>query len=125
MDNNTKKNLSVIDKGLAIEGNIASNGSLIIKGSLKGRIDGESVVIAQDGYVCADTRVSNITIAGVFQGDITVAKDLIILSTGSCSGKVKCGNLTVESGGVLNAEVVNTGEETEPVQPTVAIGNNA
>ncbi|MDY6905189.1 MAG: polymer-forming cytoskeletal protein [Thermodesulfobacteriota bacterium] len=124
MDNTNKKNLSVIDKGLAIEGNIASNGSLIIKGSLKGTIEGESVVIAQDGYVQAETKVANITIAGVFQGDITVTRDLIILSTGSCSGKVRCGNLTVESGGVLNAEVVNTGEDAELVAAEAAVADS-
>jgi len=30
---------------------------------------------------------------------------LIILATGTCSGKVECKDLIVENGGILNAEV--------------------
>jgi len=36
---------------------------------------------------------------------VTASKELIILSTGTCAGKVECKDLIVENGGVLNAEV--------------------
>ena len=108
MNKDDPKALSVIDKGLIVNGQITSNGSLVIKGRLEGTLDGETVVIAEDGYVNAETKVTNMTIAGIFEGNITVSQDLAILSTGNCSGKVNCGNLTVESGGLLNAEVTNS-----------------
>ncbi len=100
-------NLSIIDRDLSIDGSLTSRGKLIIKGSLKGTIDGEIVVIAKEGKVDSDAKVSSMTIGGSFRGEISATKELIILSTGRCEGKVKCKDLIVENGGILNAEVVS------------------
>ena len=53
----------------------------------------------------SSTRVSSLTIGGNFQGEVTASKELIILSTGTCAGKVECQDLIVENGGILNADV--------------------
>jgi cytoskeletal protein CcmA (bactofilin family) len=99
-------NLSIIDKELKIEGSILSSGKLIIKGEVKGTIKGDVVIIAEDGFVDSNaTEVSSITIGGDFQGEVTASKELIILATGTCAGKVECKDLIVENGGILNAEV--------------------
>ncbi len=102
-----RTNLSIIDSDLSIDGSLTSRGKLIIKGSLKGTIDGEIVVIAKEGKVHSDAKVSSMTIGGSFRGEISATKELIILSTGRCEGKVKCKDLIVENGGILNAEVVS------------------
>ncbi len=100
-----KKSLSIIDKELLVDGTISSKGTLIIKGSITGTLVGDKVVIAEEGSLFAQTKASSITIGGRFEGDLTVSNELIILSTGNCSGSVKCKDLTVESGGRLNAKV--------------------
>ncbi len=105
MGKKERMNLSIIDRELKIDGSIVSRGKLIIKGSLRGAIDGETVIIAEDGDVHSDARVTSMTIGGSFEGDIYASKELIILSTGSCAGKVECKDLIVENGGILNAEV--------------------
>jgi cytoskeletal protein CcmA (bactofilin family) len=100
------KNLSIIDKELKIDGSISSTGKLIIKGQVTGTIDGDVVIIATDGIVNSSlTRVSSMTIGGNFQGEVTASKELIILATGICAGKVECQDLIVENGGILNAAV--------------------
>ena len=100
------ENLSIIDKELKIEGSIFSNGKLIIKGQVFGTIEGNTVIIAEDGQVTSSaTTVSSMTIGGNFQGDVIASKELIILATGTCAGKVECKDLIVENGGILNAEV--------------------
>jgi len=102
----TNENLSIIDKELKIEGSIKSSGKLIIKGHVTGTIEGDVVIIAEDGQVnSSSTKVSSITIGGNFQGEVTASKELIILATGTCAGKVECMDLIVENGGILNAEV--------------------
>jgi len=101
-----RKNLSILDTELKIEGSISSKGTLIIKGQVTGTIEGDVVIIARDGRVNSiATKVSSITIGGNFQGDLTASRELIVLSTGICSGKVSCKDLIVENGGILNAEV--------------------
>lgn len=110
MNNSSQKNLSIIDTGLIIKGDVNSNGSLVIKGRLEGTLNGENIVIAEDGYVAATIESGNMTIAGSFEGEASIAGVLSILATGNCSGKITCGALIVEKGGVLNAQVSNAGQ---------------
>ncbi len=111
------KNLSIIDNELKIDGSISSKGSLVIKGSIKGTLEGETVVIAEEGSVYADAKVGSITIGGHFEGEITANRELIILSTGKCSGKVACKDLTVEKGGILDATVTSIMPKSKEPEP--------
>jgi len=121
------KNLSIIDKELKIEGSISSSGKLIIKGQVTGTIEGDVVIIAEDGQVdSSSTKVSSLTIGGNFKGEVIASKELIILSTGTCTGKVECRDLIVENGGILNAEVtckttskLSTDTDPKPFEPLV------
>jgi len=105
MVKNKSKDFSVINRELTIDGTVSTNGSLIIKGVVKGTLVGKNVIIAEEGAVYADAKVASITIGGVFEGEIRASKELIILSTGSCKGKIVCKDFVVETGGILNAHV--------------------
>jgi cytoskeletal protein CcmA (bactofilin family) len=103
-----EKKFSIIDEGFTVEGMVTGKGQLVIKGIVKGSVSGDNVVIAREGSVFAEARANVMTIGGVFDGQIEVDKALVILSTGKCSGQVKCNDLVVEAGGVLNASVACT-----------------
>ena len=105
--NNISKDFSIIDKELTVDGTIHTRGRLIIKGIVKGSVIGENVVIAEEGSVYADVKVASMTIGGTFEGEIRALKELIILATGKCSGKIVCKDLVVETGAVLNAQVTS------------------
>jgi len=102
---NRFKNMSIIDQDLSIEGTLNSEGSLLIRGTVKGTLTGKNVTVAEEGALLAEVTADQITIGGKVEGSIQANEELIILSTGSCSGTVVCKNLTVESGGLLNANV--------------------
>ena len=102
---NKEKNFSIIDKGLTVDGSVSCNGRLVVKGVVKGTLVGETVVIAKEGAAYSDTKVKSMTIGGIFEGTLNASEELIILSTGSCSGKAICKDLVVEAGGILNAEI--------------------
>lgn len=99
------KKLSIIDEGFIIEGAVEGKGRLIVKGLVKGAITGDDVVVAQEGAVYAEARAKSMTIGGFFEGDVEVDGELIVLSTGKCNGRVKCRDLMIEAGGILNAAV--------------------
>lgn len=99
------KDFSIINKELTVDGTVSTRGKLIIKGIAKGTITGEDVVIAEEGSVYANTKVVSMTIGGTFEGEINASKELIILSTGKCTGQIVCKDLTVEPGAVLNAQI--------------------
>jgi len=99
------KDFSIIDGNLSVLGDIKGKGTLMVKGEISGNVHGESIVIAREGVVKAVLKATNVTVGGFFEGEITVERDLVVLSTGTCSGKVTCGDIIVENGGILNAEV--------------------
>jgi cytoskeletal protein CcmA (bactofilin family) len=102
---NDAKKFSIIDEGFTVDGTVVGKGRLVIKGTVKGAVTGDNVVIAEEGAVYAETRANDITIGGLFEGQIEADKALVILATGKCSGDVKCRDLIVEAGGKLNASV--------------------
>ena len=109
------KNFSIIDKGLTVDGTVSCKGKLIIKGVVRGKLEGETVIIADEGAAYSETTVRSMTIGGKFEGHIQASDELIILSSGVCTGKVICKNLVVEAGGILNAEVKCTNfQEIKP-----------
>lgn len=99
------KKLSIVEKGLTIDGSVTFKGQLIIDGTVKGTLVGDHIVITETGVVMAETWTSFITIGGVFKGRLTIAGKLVVLSTGSCSGIVECQDMELKPGGVLNAEI--------------------
>lgn len=115
---------SVIDSDMDVEGSLSCDGQLVIRGSIKGSVKAESVVISDSGAVAADIKVKNMVIGGKFEGDISAAEEVTILRTGSCSGKIECRNIVIESGGILNAEVNSTfTRELSPAESTLVHKN--
>ncbi len=102
---------SIIDKGMTVDGSVAGGGNLVVNGSLKGNLSGDSVVISEEGHVAADINVRTLTIGGTFEGRVETAGQLVILATGRCSGEIVCGDLVVEAGGRLEARVTCKGPD--------------
>lgn len=100
-----EENFSILDKGLTIDGNLTSKGKLLIKGNVKGVLDGEYITIGEEGVVSAQTQALSLTVGGKLEGEVEVKEKLIVLSTGSCEGKIVCRDLVVEPGGILNGQV--------------------
>lgn len=106
-DNGNK--FSIIDKGMTVDGSLEGKGNLVVKGSVKGTLTGESVVISEEGHIAADTKADNLTVGGSFEGRLETSGQLVILATGKCTGEIICGDLVVEAGGRLDARVTCCG----------------
>ncbi len=106
--NNTMK-LSIVDTDVSVEGTISGKGRLIVKGAVEGRIEGETVIIAKEGRAASEAKVKSMTISGIFDGEIEAEGQVVITSSGKCSGKISCRDIIIENGGTLNAEVMSTG----------------
>lgn len=103
--NRPQKKLSIVEKGLIIDGAVSFTGQLTVTGTVKGSLVGEHILITEEGVVAAETRATFITIAGTFRGRLTVAGQLVVLSTGNCSGTIECQDVKMEPGGVLNGKI--------------------
>jgi cytoskeletal protein CcmA (bactofilin family) len=100
------ESISIINEGLTIEGTVECRGRMIVNGTIQGKVIGDDIVIGRTGTITSpEAAAENVTVGGAFEGDLHAKRELIILATGTCGGKVRCRNLVVEPGGVLNAEI--------------------
>jgi cytoskeletal protein CcmA (bactofilin family) len=100
-----QESLSIIDKDCSVEGSFDVKGKLVVAGTLKGALIGDTVVTVEGSHVDAPAKVREMIIGGEFRGDITVYESLRILSTGTFSGKITCNSITLDDGGRLNGRV--------------------
>jgi cytoskeletal protein CcmA (bactofilin family) len=100
------KSFSIIDNGVTLKGDLCFEGQLIIKGVVSGVLRGETLVVAEGATVCADIQADSITVAGRLEGCVCAGNTIRVLASGTCSGRIICRNLTVDVGGVIDAEIV-------------------
>jgi len=113
------KGLSIIDKGLTVEGTVNAGGKLIIAGSLEGTLVGNEVVTVRGSRVVAQAEVQDMVIAGEFEGDVTAFRSLKILRTGVFGGNIVCKDLSLEAGGKLNGSVRPLEADTQTLQTDI------
>jgi len=101
----SSSNITIIDEGLTVEGDVNGTGEMIIKGTVRGSLSGERVTIAPGGAVYADVNAVQMTIAGTCRGKLRVSGEVTVLASGRCQGELSCADLTIEDGARLNARV--------------------
>jgi len=105
---------SIFDQGLVLEGDIQAEGRLVIRGTVRGRLRADHVIIACQGAVYGQLLVRRIDIAGTFEGQVEAVEHIHIGQTGCCNGRLCCQTLAVAPGAVLNAEVVCSRRSADP-----------
>ncbi len=80
-------------------------GDVIIMGSFKGSIISRTLEIFKDGKAFGSIEAENVTIAGHFEGELACSGLLTIAKTGTVKGRVAYVALSVERGGLLDAEI--------------------
>jgi len=97
--------ISIISEKTSLEGKLESSGILTISGSFTGSISSSTLDICKDGLANGRTEANNVTIGGYFEGELACSGLLTIAKTGTDKGRVAYGTLSVELGGVLDAEI--------------------
>ena len=98
------EDITIISETSSIEGKLEMPGSVIIMGYFKGSIISRSLEIFKDGKAFGSIQAKNVTIAGYFEGELTCSGLLTIAKSGTVKGRVAYGTLSVELGGLLDAE---------------------
>jgi len=97
--------ISIISEKTSLEGKLESSGILTISGSFTGSISSSTLDICKDGLANGRTEANNVTIGGYFEGELACSGLLTIAKTGTDKGREAYGTLSVELGGVLDAEI--------------------
>ena len=108
---------TIISDSSNFKGNIETEGTLIVHGSVKGIIKCGSLEILQEGHVDAEVEAENVSVAGKFQGEMLCSGRLNILSTGTVIGEIAYGRLSIESGGQLAGNLTKSKPKDGAVLP--------
>lgn len=96
----------VVGEGIALSGEIESCDILIVEGTIEAALKGAKILeIAESGIFYGTVEIEEATIAGRFEGDLTVSGRLTIRSSGSITGSVAYKELAVEAGATLDGKV--------------------
>lgn len=97
----------VVGEGISLSGEIEACDVLIVEGTIEAALKGAKTLdIAETGVFYGAVQIDEATVAGRFEGDLTVNGRLTIKATGSITGSVSYKELAVEAGAVLDGKVV-------------------
>jgi cytoskeletal protein CcmA (bactofilin family) len=95
-----------IGQGITLSGEIEACDHLVVEGTVEAALKGASVLeIAEAGAYYGTVDIDEATIAGRFEGDLTVRGRLTIKSSGSITGAISYKELAVEAGATLDGKI--------------------
>ncbi|PZP56915.1 MAG: hypothetical protein DI586_02200 [Micavibrio aeruginosavorus] len=89
-----------------MSGEIESCDHLVVEGTVEAALKGANILeIAEEGMFYGTVEISEATIAGKFEGDITVNGRLTIRAGGSVIGAITYKELAVEAGAIIDGKI--------------------
>jgi len=99
------EDITIISESSSLEGKLEVPGNVLIQGAFKGSIISRTLEIFKDAKVIGNVEAEDVTIAGYFDGELTCSGRLTVVESGTAKGRVAYGALSVEFGGLLDAEI--------------------
>ncbi|HSA81899.1 MAG TPA: polymer-forming cytoskeletal protein [Geminicoccaceae bacterium] len=102
----------IVGQGIRLSGEISSCDRLVVEGEVEVTLnDTLALEIASSGRFTGGCEVEEADISGVYEGDLTVRKRLIVRGNGKLTGTVRYGELELERGGQIagNISVLGNG----------------
>ncbi len=104
-----------IGRGINMSGEIDSCEHLLVEGTVEAALKGAKMLdIAESGTFYGTVEIEEATIAGRFEGDITVNGRLTIKETGVITGSIAYRELAVEAGAMLDGRMTPLKPAADP-----------
>jgi cytoskeletal protein CcmA (bactofilin family) len=111
-------NISIVNRDCKIEGILHFRGHLIVEGIIEGTLFAETVFTEKNSKVKAQIHAASLTIAGYSEGEIEVTGTLTLLKSADVRGHIRCRNLVIDEGGIINGSVKFISVENPQLGPT-------
>lgn len=98
---------TIIQEDTVIKGKIRNCRQMEIRGYFEGELAAEDVLVHQGGTFYGTMKSERADVAGSVQGEVFVKNLISIRSSGSVNGHVRYGQLAMEMGADLSAELRN------------------
>ena len=97
----------IVREDTFIKGKIRNCRRIEIFGQVEGEVAADAMLVHEGGQFSGNARAESADVYGTVQGNVSVRNLISIHNSGSVSGNVQYGQLAMEVGGSLSAEVRN------------------
>ena len=97
---------TVVGPSVHVEGDFASEGNILVKGSVSGSVKTSKLLTVERGAkILANVRAGNAHVSGEVKGNVKVDERLELSSTAQILGDITCNILAVEPGALVQGKV--------------------
>lgn len=110
-----------IGAGITMSGEIESCDNLVVEGTVEAALKGaRNLDIAESGTFFGSVDIEQATIAGRFEGEITVHGRLVLKAGGVITGTIVYGELEIEAGSLIEGRLtpIAAGQKAQQPAPT-------
>lgn len=93
---------------------------LVVEGRVEASMNSRDIRIAEGGVFSGKAEIDVAEVRGLFEGELTARKQLVIYASGKVTGIIRYGAITIEEGGVISGEVAAIVKDTQNAN-TVAV----
>ena len=105
---------TVVGPSVHVEGDFASEGSMLIKGSVSGNVKTSKLLTVEQGAkIMANVRAGSAHISGEIRGNVKVKERIDLSASARIAGDISCLTLAVEPGALIHGKVTMKGLESE------------
>lgn len=95
---------SMISEGFEFNGDIKSNGSLTVDGSITGQINVDNLIVGVTGSVSGTITAKTINVKGKLAGNVNCS-DIIVGGRSLVDGNVTYSSITIQRGGIVKGDL--------------------
>lgn len=101
---------TVVGPSVRVEGDFASEGNIIVKGTVTGNVKTSKMLTVEKGArIFANVKAENAVVSGSIKGNVKVAERLEMTETAQVCGDVECKILSVAAGALVYGKVAMKG----------------
>jgi cytoskeletal protein CcmA (bactofilin family) len=110
---------TVVGPSVNVEGDFASEGNIIIKGTVSGSVHTSRFLFVEQGAkIMANVRAGTAKISGEVKGNLKIRETIELTSTAKILGDIECRVLSVEPGALLFGKISMPGIEGAETRST-------
>ncbi|WP_051328993.1 bactofilin family protein [Geminicoccus roseus] len=115
----------IVGQGIRLAGEITACDRLVVEGFCEVTLnETRALEITASGRFIGGCEVEEAEISGVYEGELTVRKRLLIRASGKVKGNIRYGEIEIERGGILSGSVsMIEGRTEQPAAPMEIAGN--
>lgn len=101
---------TVVGPSVVVEGDFASEGNIIVKGTVSGSVKTTKLLAVERGAsIFANVRAGSALVAGSIKGNVKAADKLELTETAQVLGDIECKILNVAPGALIQGKVTMKG----------------